>query len=325
MGPNAANIGRLGSTLNKAGINSRSYIRRLLKYINMNKGLYVMIIPVLAFYILFCYKPMYGAVIAFKDYIPSKGIWGSPWVGLQNFAEFFRSMYFGRVLKNTVIISASSIIFGFPAPIILALLLNELRLRYLKRTVQTITYMPHFISLVVICGLIKEFTMDTGVVNTVLSVFGFERVTMLLQPGLFVPVYVISGIWQEIGWGSIIYLAAISGIDQELYEYATIDGAGRWKQTLHITLPGMAPTILILFILCLGNIMNVGYEKIILLYNPMIYSTSDVISSYVYRKGLLEFGWSFSTAVGFFNSIINFFFLITANFITKKFSDSSLW
>lgn len=315
----------VNQTIPRPGTYKVGLRKKIASDFSVNKSLYLMILPVLAFYIIFHYKPMYGAIIAFKEFVPAKGIWGSPWVGLKHFTEFFESYYFGRILKNTLIISVNSLVFGFPAPIILALLINELKSKYLSRTVQTITYMPHFISLVVVCGMIKDFTKDTGVINSIMGLFGAEKVTMLNVPELFVPVYVISGIWQEIGWGSIIYLAALSGIDQELYEAATIDGAGRWKQTLHVTLPCLAPTIIVLLILRLGSMMNVGFEKIILLYNPAIYDTSDVIASFVYRKGLQEFSWSFGSAVGLFNSLINFVLLLSANWISKKMNESSLW
>lgn len=310
------------------GKKQESYFGRLFKMIGANKSLYIMILPVLAFYIIFCYKPMYGAIIAFKDFSPALGIWESPWTtsfGLQNFIDFFSNDYFGRILTNTVTISISTIIFGFPAPIILALLINELRKKYFARIVQTISYMPHFISLVVVCSIIKEFTSDSGAITHLFSFFGYEKVSMLQYPGLFVPIYVVSDIWQSVGWGSIIYLAALSGIDQNLYEAAKIDGAGRWKQVWHVTLPCLVPTIMVLLILRLGGIMNVGFEKIILLYHPAIYDTSDVISSYVYRKGIQQFSYSFSTAVGLFNSVINFFFLILSNWISKKVNNSSLW
>jgi len=302
-----------------------SYFSRLVKCISANKSLYLMIIPVLVFYFIFCYVPMYGVIIAFKNFTPGLGMIDSPWVGLQNFTEFFTGMYFGRIMTNTLIISLTSIIFGFPAPIILALLLNELKNQRFKKLVQTITYMPHFISLVVVCGMIIQFTSNTGVITYVLHFFGVPLNTMLNYPENFVPIYVISGIWQEIGWGSIIYLAAITGIDQQLYEAAEIDGAGRLRQVFNITLPGIMPVIMVMLILRMGNIMSVGFEKIILLYNPAIYSTADVISSYTYRKGLQEFSWSFSTAVGLFNSAINFVFLIGSNWLSKKFNDSSLW
>lgn len=311
--------------LNSNTSQNQSYWVRLKKDLRVNKSVYIMFLPVLAFYLIFHYKPMYGAIIAFKDYTPIKGILGSEWIGFKNFVDFFTSFYFWRVLKNTLVISFSTLLFGFPAPIILALLINELKSKLFSRTVQTITYMPHFISMVVICGMIRTFTMDSGIINDIIAFFGGERVTLLSRPNMFVPVYVLSGIWQEVGWGSIIYLAAMAGIDQELYEAAKIDGAGRWKQTLYVTLPGIAPTIIILLILRMGSLLNVGFEKIILLYNPAIYETADVISSFVYRKGLQEFNWSYSSAVGLFNQVINFILLICTNWISKKVNESSLW
>lgn len=290
-----------------------------------NKQLYLMVLPVLLYYFIFHYKPMYGAIIAFKDYTPIKGIMGSEWVGFKHFTSFFESYYFWRILKNTVIISITNLVLGFPAPIILALLINELKNKLFTRTVQTITYLPHFISLVVVCSMIKTFTIDTGVINDVIAFFGGERVSMLNEKGYFVPLYVLSNIWQEVGWGSIIYLAALAGIDQEQYEAARVDGASKWKQTLVITIPGILPTIVVLLILRVGQMLNVGFEKIILLYNPAIYETSDVISSFVYRKGLQEFDFSFSAAVGLFNSIINFTLLVSANWISRKVNDTGLW
>jgi putative aldouronate transport system permease protein len=304
---------------------NKGFFSRLKKDLKINKSVYLMFLPVLAYYIIFHYKPMYGAIIAFKDYTPIKGIIRSEWIGFKNFVDFFTSFYFWRVLRNTLVISFSTLVFGFPAPIILALLINELKNKIFSRTVQTITYMPHFISMVVICGMIRTFTIDTGIINDIIAFFGGERVTLLGQPKLFVPVYVLSGIWQEVGWGSIIYLAAMAGIDQELYEASKIDGAGRWKQTLYVTLPGIAPTIVILLILRMGSLLNVGFEKIILLYSPATYETADVISSFVYRKGLQEFNWSFSSAVGLFNQVINFILLISANWISRKVNESSLW
>ena len=306
-------------------MNSSNYVSRLLKDLVKNKWVYLMVLPVIAFYAIFCYKPMYGAIIVFKDFTPSLGIFGSPWVGFKHFEEFFSSMYFWRLMKNTVTISLTSLIFGFPAPIILAILINEVRNKHYMKFVQTASYLPHFISLVVICGMIKEFTMDTGLVNDIVAFFGGTRLNMLNKSSYFVPIYVISNIWQEIGWGSIIYLASMSGINNELYEAANIDGANRLKQIIHITIPGIMPTIITLLILRVGNILNVGFEKIILLYNASTYETADVISSYVYRKGLQEFSWSFSTAVGVFNSVINFIFLIAANYFSKKTQNTFLW
>ena len=290
-----------------------------------NRFIYFMIIPVLVYYIIFKYFPMYGAQIAFRAYRPRIGITDSPWVGFENFIRFFQSVYFVRVFRNTILISFYSILFGFPAPIILALLLNEIRSKAYKRIVQTISYMPHFISMVVVCGMIRNFTASNGLINEIINLFGGKRVTMLIKPELFRPVYIISGIWQTIGWGSIIYLAALSGINMQLYDAATIDGAGRFRQMLHVTLPGISSTIIILFILRIGSVMSVGYEKIILLYNSNVYETADVISSFVYRKGLLEYDYSYSSAVGLLNSVINFTMLVLANTISRKFSETSLW
>lgn len=310
------------SALNGKKIN---FPQKVKKDFEKNKLLYLMIIPVIVFYALFCYKPMYGIILAFKEYSPNLGIIGSKWVGLKYFQDFITSVFFTRTLRNTIVINVTNLIFGFPAPIILALLINELKNKYFARTVQTISYLPHFLSTVVVCGMILDFTRNTGVVNDIIALFGGERETLLNIPGFFVPVYIISDIWQEFGWGSIIFLAALSGVDQELYEAAKIDGANRWQQTLHISLPCIMQTIIVLLILRIGNMLNLGFEKIILLYNPAIYETSDVISSFVYRKGLQEFNFGYSTAVGLFNSIVNFVLLISANKLSKKFNESSLW
>ena len=303
----------------------KSFPCRLARDLNKNKFRYLIILPVIAYYFIFCYKPMYGAIIAFKDYSPALGIMESPWVGFKHFLAFFDSFYFWRILKNTIVMSLASLIFGFPAPILLALLINEVTNRHYKKFVQTVSYIPHFISLVVVCSMIKEFTMDSGIINDFLSLFGFDRVTMLNEKQYFVPIYVISNIWQQIGWDSIIYLAALTGVSKELYEAAELDGAGKLKQVFYVTLPGILPTIITMLLLKIGNILNVGYEKVILLYNEATYETADVISSYVYRKGLQEFDWSFSTAVGLFNSVINFTLLIISNKISKKVSETSLW
>ena len=295
------------------------------KEYNYNKELYLMILPVIIFFLIFMYFPMYGASIAFKNFSPAKGISGSDWVGLKHFTRFFSSIYFVRVLKNTLIISVASLGFGFPAPIILALLLNEVRTRWFKNTVQSITYLPHFISLVVIIGLLKEFTVSTGLINDILVMFGFERFPLLQKPEAFRTLYITSEIWQTIGWNSIIYLAALSGVDEQLYEAARIDGANRWKQTIHITLPSIKSTIMILLILRMGRLFTVGFEKIILMYSPSTYEVADVISSYVYRSGLLDMNYSYSTAVGLFNSIMNFTLLILANWLSKRYARTSLW
>jgi putative aldouronate transport system permease protein len=307
--------------LTKQGTGTNRYIRDFMA----NKYLYLMMVPVLAYYLIFHYAPMYGALIAFKDYSPMKGILGSDWVGFKHFHDFFSSFYFWRILKNTLVISLYSLVFEFPAPIILALLINEVRSKTFKRVAQTITYMPYFISLVVICGIITDFTNADGVINNIAMAFGYDGQAMLQKAELFRPIYILSEIWQRIGWESIIYIAALMSIDTEQYEAARMDGASRWKQMMYITLPGIMPTIAIMFILRMGNLLNVGFEKIILLYNPVSYETADVISSFVYRKGLLEFGWSYSSAVGLFNSVINLILLISANYISRKVNESSLW
>lgn len=299
---------------------------KTLKKMWKQKELYLIVLPVLLYYLLFHYKPMYGLIIAFKDYSPRRGISGSTWVGLQHFMNFFQSIYFKRLLGNTLKISLATIVFGFPAPIILALLMNELRSKKFARVTQTITYMPHFISTVVICSMIREFVKPEGFITQILvKFFDYGGKNLLSQPENFLPIYVISDIWQGVGWGSIVYLAALTAVDTELYEAAQIDGAGRWKQMLHITLPGIMPTIIIMLIMRLGQVMSVGYEKIILLYNEGIYETADVISTYVYRMGLVDRQYSFSAAVGLFNSVVNFLLVILANRFSKKVSDTSLW
>ena len=289
------------------------------------KYLYLMAVPMVVYYVLFNYIPMYGAIIAFKDFSAALGTWQSKWAGASYFRMFFEDVYFTRILRNTIQISLLDLAFGFPAPIILALLINEVRKNWFKKMVQTVTYVPHFISMMVIAGLIIDFTSRDGAINDMLALFGVERKTMLLVPGLFQPIYIVSEIWQKIGWGSIVYLGALTAVDPQLYEAASIDGTGRFGKIIHVTIPGILPTIIIMLILRLGSIMNVGYEKIILLYNPTIYETSDVISSYSYRKGLQEMNYSYSTAVGLFNSVINFLLVIGANAISRKVGETSLW
>jgi putative aldouronate transport system permease protein len=268
---------------------------------------------------------MAGIIMAFQSFSPKLGYFKSPFIGLKNFTDFFGSYYFVRLLRNTFLISALNIVFSFPAPIIFALLLNEVNAKYFKKTVQTMSYLPHFISMVVICGLIKDFTNSSGVITSIVVALGGAKRNLLSDPNLFRTIYVGSDIWQGIGFGSILYLAALSSVDQELYEAAVIDGAGRWKQTWHITLPGIAPTIIIMLIMRMGMLFSVGFEKIILLYNPMTYETADVISSFTYRKGLLEANYGYSTAVGLFNSVINFSMLLITNFLSRKFTETSLF
>lgn len=295
--------------------------KNLYKY----RGIYIMLIPVLLYYILFAYAPLSGLQIAFRDYRPGRGIWGSRWVGFDNFIQFFSGPYFWRTLRNTLLISGYTILICFPAPILFALLLNEVRLKYFKKAVQTISYLPHFISLVVVCGIIKEFVSTTGLFNSIVVAFGGEAANMLMDPGKFRSIYVISELWQTIGWNSIIYLAALSGINTELYDAAAVDGAGRFRRIWSITLPGLMPTIIIMFIMRIGQFMSVGFDKIILLYNENIYETADIISSFVYRKGLIESNYSYSMAVSLVNSLVNFALVVLVNKISAKVSETSLW
>ena len=283
-----------------------------------HKWKYILVIPVILFFLLFHYKPMYGILIAFKKYKPNRGIWGSDLVGLEYFYYFFTDYYFYRVVTNTFLISLYSLLWGFPMPILLALMLNELRSQWFKRTVQTVTYIPHFISLVVICGLIRQFSLSGGVFNDISAFYGGTRTPLLQHPEYFRTIYVASGIWQEVGWSSILYLAALTGVDPQLYEAAEIDGAGRLRQTWHITLPGILPVIIMLLILQMGSILNVGYEKCLLLYNESTFATADIISTYVYRKGLIDANFSYSTAVGLFNSVVNLLFLSATNWISNR-------
>ena len=301
-------------------MNTKTGILR--KDLRKNKWKYIMILPVIIYIAVFCYKPMYGVIIAFKNFRPAVGIMDSPWVGLKHFITFFNDYNFWRILKNTFSISALSILFGFPAPILLALLINEIRNTKFK---QTISYMPYFISMVIICGLIKTFCQSDGIITDLVVALGGERVNLLASKNWFYPIYIISNIWQNIGWDSIIYLAALAGIDQEQYEAARVDGSGRIRQIISVTLPGLMPTITILFILKMGNILNVGFEKILLLYSPTTYEVADVISTYVYRIGILDANFSYSTAIGLFNSVVNIIFLLLTNALSKKMNNSGLF
>jgi putative aldouronate transport system permease protein len=268
---------------------------------------------------------MAGTIIAFQDFKPFKGYFKSDWVGLKNFIDFLTGPYAWRTIRNTLLINVYDIIFGFPAPIILALLINEIKDGFYKKTVQTISYMPHFISLVVMCGMIVDFSRTDGIFNSILSLFGAEPTHLLTLPSAFRPLFIGSGIWKSMGWGSIIYLATLSSVDQSLYEAAYMDGAGRLKRLYHITFPALVPVLTVQLIMRIGSIMSTGFEKVILLYNPLTYETADVVASYVYRRGLEEMNYSVGAAVGFFNSIINIIILISVNGICKKYIKESLW
>lgn len=291
-----------------------------------NKAIYWMALPVVLYFLLFKYVPMYGAMIAFKDFTVGQGIWGSDWVGFKHFSDFFNSYYFWRILGNTLILSLYQLLFGFPAPILLALLLNELKSEIFKRSVQTISYIPHFISIVVICGMVVDFSARDGLFNTIIEFFGGQSSALLSEPGNFRTIYTASSVWQELGFSTIIYLAALSAINPELFDAAKVDGASRIRQVWHITLPGIIPMIVILLILRIGGLMEIGFEKIILLYNPNVYETADVISTFVYRKGISESTqFSYTTAVGLFQSVVNFILLLSANRLSKALSDNKLF
>lgn len=305
---------------------SMTAIKKLIKNIKRDRMLLLIILPGVIYFAVFCYGPMYGILMAFQDYNISKGVWGSPWVGLKHFKSLVDSVYFGRLVKNTFLLSIEQLIWSFPIPIAFALLLNEIRNKYFQRFAQTAAYLPHFVSVVVVVGIMKDLLASNGgVLTQFLSIFGVEPKNYFNMPEAFRTLYVGSGVWQEFGWNSIIYVAAIAGIDQEMYESAALDGAGRWKKLIHITLPSIAPTIILLLILNMGNMLNIGYEKVILMYNSATYSTADIFSTYVYRKGLLNAQYSFAAAVGLANSAVNVVILMLANFMAKKTTDTSIF
>lgn len=318
-----------GAVIRNAGINKIKKCfnwKSFYKNAARSKYLYLMIFPTFIYLIIFNYVPMYGAQIAFRDFNPYVGVLDSPWVGMQYFKEFFASIYFYRLMRNTLVLSITSIIFAFPAPIILALMINEVRGNLFKKSIQTVVYLPHFISIVVVAGMvITVLSPNTGVANQIIQLFGGKSISFMSEPSWFPAVYVGSAIWQTTGWGSIIYLAAITGIDPSMYESAVIDGASRYKQILHITIPSILPTIVIMLIMRIGGVFSVGYEKVMLLYNPLTYETADVVSTYVYRRGLQGMEYSFASAVGLFNSVLNLVMIVSFNAICKKLNETSLW
>ncbi len=290
------------------------------------KYLTLMFIPVIIFYVVFCYGPMYGILIAFKDYNFASGIWGSAWVGMENFERMFHSESFIQVFRNTLLISLYKLITGFPAPIIFALLLNELRLKRFKKTVQTISYLPYFLSWVVLGGMfIQLLSPSSGPINAVLKTMGLEPIFFLGDVKWFRSILVITSLWKGLGWGSIVYLAALTGIDPQLYEAATIDGAGKWKQVIHITIPSLIPVISIMFIFAVGGVINDDFDQIFNLYNEAVYSVGDVISTFTYRVGLISNEYGYSTAVGLFKNVIAIVLLVGANFATKRFGEYGIW
>lgn len=295
--------------------------------IRMNKGLYILILPIVLFLLVFNYLPMGGIVLAFERFTPKNGVFFSEWVGLKHFISFFTSVYFVRILKNTLILSMLSLVIGFPMPIIFALMLNEVEHEWFKKCIQVVSYMPNFISTVVIAGIIIDFVASKGLVTQILVKVGIlkEGKNLLTISAYFRPIMILSDLWQTTGFGSILYLATLSGINQELYEAATIDGAGRWKQTFHVTLPGIAPTITIMLIMRIGSLLQANSDKILLLYNSLIYEVSDVIGTFTYRKGLIEQDYGYSSAVGLFNSIIGMILLTVSNGVSRKIGDTSLF
>ena len=314
----------------KAVLKSSRYSlgQRFVRALKRDRWLYLIMLLPFVYYLLFCYYPMYGVTLAFKQYKPKLGIIGSPWAadnGLKYVKQVVNDPYFWTVFKNTIVLNIANLIITFPAPIILALLLNEVGSSKYKRVVQTITYLPHFLSTVVVVGMMNVMFNSSGIVNQAIASMGMEKIAFLNDAQYFRPMYIGSNIWQGIGWDSIIFLSALSGLDMELYEAARIDGAGRWKQTLHITIPGILPTIIIMLILAMGRIMNVSYQKILLMMTGSNQSVSDVISTYVYRRGITKADFSYATAVNLFQSLVSLLFVGVTNYISRRTSETSLW
>ncbi|CAM3274531.1 MULTISPECIES: ABC transporter permease [Paenibacillus] len=311
----------------RAPSNTRSEIGRFAsRSFRRHWQLYLLVIPPVLYFIIFKYLPMANAVLAFKNYNVVKGIWGSPWVGTQYFEMFFRNPAFATLIKNTLYISFYQLIVGFPIPILLALALNEVKSARFKKTVQMVTYAPYFISTVVMVSIIMLFLSPRlGIVNTIAGALGFEAINYLGEPGMFRTIYVLSDVWQTMGYSAVIYLAALAGVDPSLYEAAKVDGANRLQKILNVDLPGILPAAVIILILSVGNIMALGFEKMYLLQNPLNLSTSEIISTYVYKIGLLNANYSFATAVGLFNSLINLVLLLVVNAVAKRASNTSLW
>lgn len=319
---------KMSASMQAAGIIAvkKPLKQRIVKAFRRDFHLYLLCVPALIFIFIFEYGPMYGVQIAFRDFSPSKGIWGSDWVGLQHFIRFFKSPQFVNILKNTLGISIYSLIAGFPFPILLALMINQVRNMKFKKIVQMTVYAPHFISVVVLCGMLTVFlSPSTGIINNILQSLGLEKVFFLAEPNLFNDIFVWSDIWQNTGWGMIIYLAALASISPELYEAAKIDGANRLQMIWYVDIPGILPQIVILFIMRTGSFMNVGFQKAFLLQNPLNLEASEIISTYVYKIGLLQAQFSYSTAIGLFNTVVNIILILIVNTICKKINDTSLW
>lgn len=296
------------------------------KNLKRDRYLYLLLVPIIVFFVLFEYKPMYGLQIAFKRYSIFKGISESPWIGLEHFRVFFSGPYFMRTLKNTFILNILGLLFQFPAPIILALLLNEVRNRHFKRITQTMTYLPHFISAVIVVGIITNMlSPGTGLVNIIIDMLGGDRIYFLMQPNWFRPIYIGMGIWVNVGFNSIIYIAALASVPVELYEAAIIDGAGRWKQVWNVTIPSILPVVMIMLILRLGSLLASDYQTILLLQYDANLSTSDVIMTYVYRSGIQNARYDFAAAVGIFNSVVALVLVTLSNILSKKTTSYGIW
>ena len=298
---------------------------RMLKELNKQKYLLLLAVPAFTVVLVFHYLPIYGIIIAFKNYRVGRGTWGSAWVGLKWYRQFFVNPLAMRLFRNTFLLGIFSLLWGFPAPIVLAILLQELRNQHFKKLVQTISYLPHFISVVIVVGMLKEIVSLDGPVNHVLERLNIDSVIFFARPEGFRTLFVGSGIWQNVGWGTIIYLAALTGVDPQLYEAAVIDGANRWHKIIHISVPCILPTITVLLILSVGGIVNSDFMKVLLMYNPVTYETADIIGTYVYREGIVSARYSYGTAVGLFMSILSFTFLYIANMISRRISETSLW
>ncbi|KAF6628228.1 MULTISPECIES: ABC transporter permease [Paenibacillus] len=300
--------------------------RNIWNQIKRDYELYLFLLPIIIIYLVFKYYPMYGIQIAFKDFSPSRGIWGSEWVGFKHFIDFFDSYNFWTIMTNTLTLSILSLVFSFPAPIIIAIMLNQMLAKRYKKIVQTVIYAPHFISTVVLVGMLNVFlSPNSGIVNHIITLFGGDPIMFLADEGWFRPLYILSGVWQETGFATIIYLAALAGVNPELHEAAIMDGASKWKRVMHVDIPSILPTIVILLILALGNIMGIGFEKAFLMQNDLNYATSNIIPTYVYEIGIQKAQYSFSTAIGLFNSVVNIILIVTVNRIAKKLTETSLW
>ncbi|CAG7656925.1 ABC transporter permease [Paenibacillus allorhizosphaerae] len=320
---------QFGDVAGQTGVRQSLLARRTKaawKYIKRDKYLYLLLLPILAYYLIFKYAPMFGEIIAFKNYRFADGIWGSKWVGLRHFERLFTSPDFFTVLKNTLLLNVYSIVFAFPVPIVLAILLNEVRIEWYKRTIQNLLYIPHFISWVVLGGIVVALlSPSTGIVNTAIKLLGPEPIYFMASNFWWPIVFILSGIWQSAGWGTILYLAAMAGIDPQLYEAAKIDGAGKLRRIWHVTLPGIRSTIAILLILRVGQMMDVGFEHVFILQNKAVHEVSNVISTYVYNVGLVGTQYSYTTALGLFQSVIGLILVVAVNKIVKALGENGLW